>query len=133
MAIKDSWQVMDYCEKNNLFTGGDSEQYKNMLLCCEDCVTSAHDIAVMIWICSTTEKSIEEIEKDITLETSAEQKIDAKTAKDIFVINQRISKREQLRDNASKMGWFKLASTHQEVIDELKNLKEELIGDSYND
>lgn len=62
-----SWGCMCYCKENNLFTGGDMVQYNKVLSACDDKTTPAHDIAVMIWICSKTEKTVEEIENDITV------------------------------------------------------------------
>lgn len=64
---KDSMEVMSYCRRNNLFTNGDINQYTKVLSACDDKTTPVHDIAVMIWICSTTEKTVEEIENDITV------------------------------------------------------------------
>ena len=57
-------KVRHYCIENNLFTSGDNRQYEVMF----DMVTNrkpTHDIAVVIWICSITTKTIEEIESDL--------------------------------------------------------------------
>lgn len=63
----DSMGVASYCRRNNLFTSGDMEQYEKVLSACDDNTTPVHDIAVMIWICSDTEKTVEEIENDIAV------------------------------------------------------------------
>lgn len=60
-----SCSCMCYCRRNNLFTGGDIKQYEKVLSACDDETTPDHDIAVMIWICSSTSKTVEEIENDI--------------------------------------------------------------------
>lgn len=59
-----SASVRNYCIKNNLFTNGDCGQYAKTLEAA-DVTNNYHNVAVMIWICSKTDKTINDIENDL--------------------------------------------------------------------
>lgn len=125
---KESYEVMSYCKKENLFTSGDIIQYNKMLAACDSENVSAHDVAIMIWICSDTEKTVQEIEKDISYSEQETVTAADKIVEAIQLIDGRIARRESLRVSASSMGWLKKADLHLEAEDELRSLKEEILG-----
>lgn len=57
--------IQPYCVKNDLFTGGSNKQYSQMFQYADEHPTNYHDVALMIWICSYTNKTIEIIENDL--------------------------------------------------------------------
>lgn len=125
---KELYEVMNYCKKEDLFTSGDIVQYNKMLAACDSEYVSAHDVAVMIWICSDTEKSIEQIEKDISCSEQANVTDVDKIVEAIQLIDRRIARRESLRVSVLSMGWLKKADLHLEAEEELRSLKEEILG-----
>ena len=61
----DSMQVARYCRINNLCTGATIEQYNRILHYVDNHPEAPlRDVCVMISICSTTNKSIDDIEND---------------------------------------------------------------------
>lgn len=124
---KESYEVMSYCKKENLFTSGDIIQYNKMLAACDSENVSAHDIAVMIWICSDTEKTVQEIEKDISCSEQETVNDVDKIVEAIQLIDGRIARRESLRTSAASMGWIGKANLHMEAANELRYLKEEIL------
>ena len=50
------------CIKHDWFTSGSLSQY-NKLFSMNDKGSNIHDLAVVIWICSSTDESISDIEK----------------------------------------------------------------------
>ena len=52
--------LKQYCKRNGLFTRGTSEQFDRM------CRLHIHDIATCIWLYSETDKTAEEIERELT-------------------------------------------------------------------
>ena len=48
-----------FCESQNLFTHGTSEQFDRMLR------LPVHDIATCIWLCSETDKTPADIEREL--------------------------------------------------------------------
>lgn len=59
-----SYYIRNYCIKNNLFTNGDTNQYSKMFQMVDE-NKPLRDVAVVIWICSKTNKTIEEIQSDL--------------------------------------------------------------------
>ena len=59
-----SYQIRSYCIRNNLFTNGDCNQYNKMFQMV-DTNQPLRDVAVVIWICSKTNKTIEDIKNDL--------------------------------------------------------------------
>ena len=57
--------IIHYCINNRLFTSGSPRQYESMLDYAAEHTDKIRDVAVMIWICSKTDKTIDEIEKDL--------------------------------------------------------------------
>ena len=56
--------VMNYCIEHRYFTNGDCGQYQKMFEML-DLGLPLHDIAVVIWICSITDKTAATIEKEL--------------------------------------------------------------------
>ena len=57
-------EVRRYCIANGLFTSGTNAQYEAMFGML-DRQMPIHDIATVIWICSSTDKHADEIENDL--------------------------------------------------------------------
>lgn len=125
---KESYEVMSYCKRENLFTSGDIIQYEKMLAACDNESVSAHDVAIMIWICSETTKTVQEIEKDISYSEQETVTAADKVVEAIQLIDGRIARRESLRTSAANMGWIAKANLHMEAANELRYLKEEILG-----
>ena len=61
-----SWEVGSFCRNNHYATGMTISQWNKLLHKVDDCPwTDIHILAVLIWFCSDTEKSIEEIEEEL--------------------------------------------------------------------
>lgn len=57
-------EVRRYCIANGLFTSGTNAQYEAMFGML-DRQMPIHDIATVIWVCSSTDKHADEIEKEL--------------------------------------------------------------------
>ena len=72
-------QVRSYCIQNNLFTAGSNNQYNKMFTMVAD-GKPLKDIALVIWTCSSTTKSIENIEEDLKALSYEEEKEEKKNS-----------------------------------------------------
>lgn len=57
--------LRNYCINNNLFTKGDVKQYSIVLNGADYETFTIHELATMIWICSSTNKTIRDIVDDL--------------------------------------------------------------------
>ena len=58
-----SYYIRQYCCENKLFSAGSSYQYDKMFSYHQENPNDLYGLATIIWVCSTTTKSIKEIEQ----------------------------------------------------------------------
>lgn len=63
--VMQSYYIRQYCIENNLFTAGSSYQYDKMFSYHKENENDLHGLATIIWVCSSTTKTIEQIEQDL--------------------------------------------------------------------
>lgn len=61
----DSYEIRTYCIENHLFSCGSGYQYDKMFRLHQENPDDLHSLALIIWLCSETEKTVEEIELDL--------------------------------------------------------------------